>query len=295
MRRLLALDLDGTLLRRDQTIAPEDARAIKHAIAQGVVVTIATGRVASGSLHIAREVGIDAPIVCADGGAVVCARTGEVQERTPLGSALARGTVRAFDLGGLAPFVMLLDEIHTDERGRPHLEMVRVWTQHVVVHPHIGHGDGVWGAENTAAFGVGVGPAEGVTLAEEHIAQAHGDAIERVSFDMRSGGLRALLARPAGCSKGAALSRLAARLGVDQKHTAVVGDWFNDVPMFQWAARSFAMGQAHDAVKACATDVLDATCVKGGGVAEAIERWMATPQEETASEMSDEAAKGVVR
>jgi hypothetical protein len=51
-----------------------------------------------------------------------------------------------------------------------------------------------------------------------------------------------------------------------------VGDWLNDLPMFQVAGRSFAMGQAPDAVKSAATDVLDATATTGGGIAEAARR-----------------------
>ena len=51
-----------------------------------------------------------------------------------------------------------------------------------------------------------------------------------------------------------------------------VGDWVNDVPMFEVAGRSFAMGMAPDAVRAKATDVLDRPAGSGGGIAEAIRR-----------------------
>ena len=56
--------------------------------------------------------------------------------------------------------------------------------------------------------------------------------------------------------------------------TSNAGDWFNDVPMFAWAGRSFAMGQSPHGVRSCATDVLEATSATGGGVAEAIDRWL---------------------
>jgi len=51
-----------------------------------------------------------------------------------------------------------------------------------------------------------------------------------------------------------------------------VGDWINDVPMFEVAGRSFAMASAPDAVRAKATDVLAAMAGSGGGIAEAIRR-----------------------
>ena len=46
----------------------------------------------------------------------------------------------------------------------------------------------------------------------------------------------------------------------------------NDIPMFEVAGRSFAMGQAPDEVKSRATDVVAETAETGGGVAAAIER-----------------------
>ena len=60
--------------------------------------------------------------------------------------------------------------------------------------------------------------------------------------------------------------------GVALRDTVCVGDWINDVPMFEVAGRSFAMGQAPDEVKAKATDALQRSSEEGGGVAEAIER-----------------------
>jgi hypothetical protein len=51
---------------------------------------------------------------------------------------------------------------------------------------------------------------------------------------------------------------------------AAVGDWYNDLGMFAYAGRSFAMGQAPEAIHQAATDRLVATSVDGGGIAEAI-------------------------
>ena len=58
--------------------------------------------------------------------------------------------------------------------------------------------------------------------------------------------------------------------GVAIEDTVCVGDWINDVPMFELAGRSFVMGQAPAEVKARATDVLRARRSRGG-VARAIE------------------------
>src|SRR3569832_763992 len=69
--KLLALDVDGTLLRRDGTVHPEDHAAIGRVRAAGVAVTIVTGRMYSGTEAVARSVGIEGPIACVDGSHIV--------------------------------------------------------------------------------------------------------------------------------------------------------------------------------------------------------------------------------
>jgi hydroxymethylpyrimidine pyrophosphatase-like HAD family hydrolase len=76
------------------------------------------------------------------------------------------------------------------------------------------------------------------------------------------------------CSKGAALSRLADRLAIPREECVVVGDWYNDLSMFSWAKRSFAMAGAPDDVRQAATDRLSSRAGEGGGVAEAIDRFL---------------------
>ena len=61
--------------------------------------------------------------------------------------------------------------------------------------------------------------------------------------------------------------------GCTPAEAVVVGDWVNDIPMFEVAGRSFAMGGAPDVrARRKATDVLERTAGTGGGIAEAIRR-----------------------
>lgn len=53
-----------------------------------------------------------------------------------------------------------------------------------------------------------------------------------------------LLVRNANHDKATGLTVVAQRLGLTARDVAVVGDWVNDIPMFQWAGRSFVMGQS---------------------------------------------------
>jgi len=273
-RSLLALDLDGTLLRPDGSVDPRDAAAIRRAIAAGIAVTIATGRVSTGTLPTARALGLEHPLVCADGGLLVDALTGERLEQIAIAVSTANDVIDAFDTHSLVPFVLLHDAVHCDERGRSHTEYVRVWTTDVHVHEHLAS-ENAWRRDGEIALTVGIGTESAAAVVHERLRRDHPDRLDVVSFKINRAGERwAVMTRPFGCTKGTALARVAARLGIEQEHTAVVGDWHNDVPMFRWAKRSFVMGQAPDLVRAEATDTLTATNATGGGVAEAIARWL---------------------
>jgi hydroxymethylpyrimidine pyrophosphatase-like HAD family hydrolase len=78
---------------------------------------------------------------------------------------------------------------------------------------------------------------------------------------------------PDGVTKGTALEKLRAELGIPAQDTFAAGDGDNDVQMLQWAAHGVAMGQAPEHVKAAA-DEITAT-VDADGVVTAIDRWFA--------------------
>ncbi|TET50165.1 MAG: hypothetical protein E3J64_08600, partial [Anaerolineales bacterium] len=73
MIRLLALDLDGTLMGDDMVISPGVKRAVKNALSRGVTVTLATGRMLGYTARYARELGITAPLITYQGGLIQAA------------------------------------------------------------------------------------------------------------------------------------------------------------------------------------------------------------------------------
>ena len=68
--KLIALDLDGTLLTSDKKITTRTKDIIARAMARGVTVTIATGRMLRSALYFARLLASDAPVICCNGGYV---------------------------------------------------------------------------------------------------------------------------------------------------------------------------------------------------------------------------------
>ncbi|HET9989327.1 MAG TPA: HAD hydrolase family protein, partial [Kofleriaceae bacterium] len=108
---------------------------------------------------------------------------------------------------------------------------------------------------------------------EAALAKLRGRSLFAVAFPMYSHpGKHAILARAHGPTKGTALAELCRGAGCSLAEAVVVGDWVNDVPMFEVAGRSFVMGKAPDHVRTKATDALEREAGSGGGIAEAIRR-----------------------
>lgn len=68
--RLIAMDLDGTLLNREKQVSPGNLAAIAAARARGIGVTIATGRMYNSAAYFGRIIGANVPLICCCGGLV---------------------------------------------------------------------------------------------------------------------------------------------------------------------------------------------------------------------------------
>lgn len=270
--KILAIDIDGTLIRRDGTIHPEDAAAIERVRARGVTVTLVTGRLYSGSCAIARSIRLTGPIACVDGSHIVDLGDDTALFYQPITGADAAKIRDTLARHPTASFLFAQDSIIHDATGEPFAGYVRSWSpkidkvELVTAHPFWEHELGMMAV-------VSVGAEEDITAACDELMAQLGPTASVVSFPVsRVAGLSALLVRAAGPTKGTAIQWLAEHHGCTTEEVVAVGDWLNDVPMFKAAGRSFVMKQAPRVVKEAATDELEADGFDGGGVAEAISR-----------------------
>jgi Cof subfamily protein (haloacid dehalogenase superfamily) len=273
-RRLLALDLDGTLLQHDKTIHPDDVAAIRRAREAGVYVTFATGRLVGGTLVHARTVGLDGEMVCGDGATIASALDGSVIDARAVDEAHVEGLVGTLRQHGLVPFVFSHGAIHAEESARAYDDWVRIWSEQVHYHHALAETD-AWRGHGTVSMTLGLGDDAAVTSAHDEVERLWGRHVVTSRFGF---GERFMLRsfHPEN-SKGSALARLAARLGIAREACAVVGDWYNDLSMFAWAGRAFVMAGAPDDVARSATDRLRAKTGAGRGVAEAIDLLLGAP------------------
>jgi Cof subfamily protein (haloacid dehalogenase superfamily) len=264
--QLLALDLDGTLLRTDQRVDNRDIAAISELQAAGVTVTIVTGRLHSGATGAARACAIEGAIACVEGSHLVEISSGQTLVHHGMSDDVATVVRGAFTGHGLTSFVFDAGGIHHDHDGAPYAKYISTWSPNLRVVEQ----DVVWQTVPLAA--VAVGDEAAITAAHAAL-RDHAARLFSVSFAIHAcPGKHALLVRIAGPTKGTALAELCRRAGCTLAEAVAVGDWVNDVPMFEVAGRSFVMGNAPDAVCAKATDVLVQPAGSGGGIAEAIRR-----------------------
>lgn len=272
--RLVAVDLDGTLFTDEGSMHPDDVRVLQQLPSLGVRVSVVTGRLYSGTRHVAHRIGVLGPVACVDGSHILDTRTDNELFHAPMAGAtahLVRGVLEEF-----APscFVFAHDQIVHDSLGDAYVPYVQTWSKRIIRcrsatrHPHWEHPKGVIEV-------VCVGQEETIQTTVQALTTRAAGLVQAVGFPLRRAVLQpiwGMVVRAAGCSKGTAVRWLADRFGYDLTEVAAIGDWRNDIPMFAEVGRSFAMGQAPDDVRATVTDVLTATSATGGGIAEAVRR-----------------------
>jgi len=252
-------------------VHPRDAEAIAALIQRGVPVTLCTGRMYSGTRELCEMLSILGPVACIDGSHIVDASNHLELHSTPLPELGVCALFEALAKFRPAAFAFSGDRLFHDERGDQYLDYLSTWseqTQRVEKLADIAS----WQAPDASmAALVALGtPAQ--VRGIEAVAAEHGEHLQTVTFEVgRPGyaGTWGLVVRAAGVDKGTAIDWVARHHGVTAAEVVAVGDWLNDIPMLKRAGRSFAMAQAPVEVKAAATDILKASALTGGGLAEA--------------------------
>lgn len=260
--KLFVTDLDGTLLNQDHQISRMNKQAIAEIAAQGVITTIATGRMYRSALPYAEQLGLDVPIITYNG-AVVKSVSGKVYHADYLESETVREVYRYAFAHNLYVHSYDNDKLYfhryTDKakryeaaagvkgelRGDAILEVVDEIPKMLII------------TENEA---------ETDRLAAE-LNERYGERL----FAVKSNPDYIEIIKP-GVSKAQALDILIQKLGFSRKQTMAIGDSNNDLPMLRVAGFSVAMGNANAAVKAVC-DAVTGNCDESG-VAMAIRKYI---------------------
>ncbi|MER6672049.1 HAD family hydrolase [Streptomyces sp. NPDC000983] len=260
---LIATDLDGTLLRSDDTISVRTREALAAATAAGAAHIVVTGRAVPWTRHILDDLGYEGLAVCGQGAQVYHAGEHRLLTSVTLDRQLA-GVALAKIEAEVGPLFLAASRDGLD--GEVLVGPGYAVTGKLPSTPFSDASD-LWSAPLNKIY------IQHPELSDDELAQAASEAAGGfVTVAMAGAGIVELL--PLGLSKATGLSIAARRLGLKAADTIAFGDMPNDIPMFAWAAHSVAMANAHKDLKAVADE--STTSNDNDGIAEVLERLLNT-------------------
>jgi Cof subfamily protein (haloacid dehalogenase superfamily) len=268
--KLLALDIDGTLLRSDKALSPRNRSALCLAQEAGVSVVLVTGRRYPAARRVAEEIGGRVPLILHNGALII--EDGEVLRCCPLAREVAHRAIRTGREHGADPVV------HCGRNGEGRLLVDTVAARNTLLASYLGrsHPDVVTVPDLLAAvredplqvmFG-GDGHEMETLLEQLTVGLGPSARIERTLYPSKGVGILDVLDPAAG--KAEALALLLARLGLHASQTLAIGDNWNDHEMLEQAGLGLVMGNADPRMLELGLPVLPSN--DEDGVAVAIER-----------------------
>jgi HAD superfamily hydrolase (TIGR01484 family) len=273
--RLIAVDMDGTLLNSSAQVSPRNLAALHAAEDRGIEIVIATGRRHSYAMHVLRALNRPArSALISSNGTVIRTIGSELLHRAHMPLETARwlcAHVRDFR----NTLVLTFDRVRPDgddDRGAlvcEHLDELNAsigrWMEANAM--YIAHTAPIEEALNEHApiQMMLCGPVDRMRAAEAHLltdsrvsAVDHADApgievaLHRTEYAERD--LCILDILPAGCSKASALGHYAQLRGISPSEILAIGDNWNDVPMLRFAGQSAVMANAPEDLRALAAE-----------------------------------------
>lgn len=296
--KMIALDIDGTLLSSGYIISRRTRQALRKAMEAGMIVTLATGRFWGSALRIARSIPVNAPVVSNDGALIKDVYTGEELYSRPLPLELARHTLeKAQKYPSLQVKIFLKDIILFVGPSYKKAQLGRIfhfarkftlpgfinYVRDFVLVPaeSVGNLKRALSLLKEAPTKLLVsGEPEEVEAFSRELSGELGEKIHittsvKNSIDILEGSV----------SKAKGLEVLSGLLGIKREEIIAVGDNFNDLEMIKFAGLGVAMGNAPEAVKQRADFVTARN--DEDGVALLVEKVLSSKEHEQNIQVSD--------
>ncbi|HIE29211.1 TPA: HAD family phosphatase [Candidatus Poribacteria bacterium] len=271
--KLIAIDIDGTLLNTQGTITERNYATLKKAVAQGVIVVLCTGRSYFMAQKVVGGFDFELPLVLHNGAQIVNSSNGQMIAHWTLDQQNARHGLMLMKEFALEPIVY---DFH---KGKHILVYESIDPTNEAYVRYMSTKESILHKTDDLLSYLDHNPTQLVAIHQEAIIKNvmpilknHIDANVFTSgrlFNLEYWFLEVLRC---GASKAAAVEHLAKLHNIDQKEIMAIGDNFNDLEMMEYAHLSVAMDNAPNEVKAIADFVTDSN--NDDGVAKAIERFV---------------------
>lgn len=263
MIKMLAVDIDGTIMNWDLTISGRVKSCLKTLTENGIKVVIATGRMYNSALIIAKEIGIETPVICYQGALIKDCQTGETIYEMPLEETTARKVIK--DLKKDKEFINIYinDELYVEEETDYISEYA---ISKKVNYKVVGDFDSIEFQNLNKILVMNKDPEKIINLVK-NLNHNYKDKV----FAVKSTPTYCEICNPK-ATKGNAIRFLANKWGIEQEEIMAAGDQDNDIEMLLAAGIKVAMGNATQDLKNVASYITDT--VDNDGIVKAIEKFI---------------------
>lgn len=260
--KLIAVDLDDSLLDSDLRISDRNKKALTRAIEQGVLVTIATGRMFRSAVVYAKELELDIPIITYQGSLIKNALSNDVLYNQPLSLDKCQKIISICQSMGLHLQIYVGDEYYFQEDNR----------YSAMYHKNIGVPGKSVGPLDKFSFNppnklLIIDEPERIANLREKFSKVLGEEIE---INISKPQYLEFTHRDA--TKGKALEYLATLKNISSDEIISIGDSYNDISMIRYAGLGVAMENAPKDVKSHAVYITGSN--DDDGVAKVIEKFI---------------------
>lgn len=262
--KLIALDLDGTLFNSDSSMSPRTKLALQSAIAQGIKVIIATGRMYPSAMPVIKEIGVKAPCVFYNGAIVRDPLNNETLYERGLGVDLTAEVVAFYHSMGWYIQMYADDRLYVCDSS----DLKAKFYESIAKINSVPLGEDFWQFKTDATKLLGISQ-DKETFYE--MARRTKEHFSKRLYCATSWGAFVEMVHPQ-VNKAHGLEIAARHAGVERCDVMAIGDSGNDREMLEWAGVGVAMGNASGEAKAAADEI--APTNDEDGVAVIVERYL---------------------
>jgi Cof subfamily protein (haloacid dehalogenase superfamily) len=236
--KLVAIDLDGTLLNDHHELTLRNRKTIQNVLDRGVQVTLVTGRVFKSAVFYADELGLESPLVLCNG-ALIKNRDAQVLYAARLAMAITRKILQFAELNKIYAKVYIEDVLFVKEENEEARDFAKTHridckaigelSSHIMAEPYL------------IVFR---GQSERITELARQVESEFGENVSMTQSFPTS--LEIMAAR---VSKREALIGVAKRFQIAREAVLAIGNSLNDLEMLEWAGQGMAMANSYALLK----------------------------------------------
>jgi Cof subfamily protein (haloacid dehalogenase superfamily) len=269
--KLVAMDMDGTLLNSKKEVSDKSKQVLQEASNLGIKLVVCTGRIFTSARFYARLIGTSAPIIASNGAYIREKDRDEAIFEEPLKNNELYKIVETIKSYGLHPQLFTTDSIFTEKIIHFSKNYAR-WNESVVESDRVNI-EVI--KDFNEAIEKNVGKILKVVVMDEDknkIISLKSEIKERMDVAAITSVGNNIEIMSSGISKGSAVSKLAEYYGILAEEVICIGDNENDLSMIEYAGLGIAMGNATEELKKAANYITDTN--DSDGVAKAIEKFI---------------------